>query len=1062
MATHNEIEFEKEICEYLADRGWLYSKNDQGYDRQRALFPEDVFGWLQDTQPTAYAKAVKPTGDTAKQQAQLLDRIVAALDLPLDNGGGTLNVLRNGVRVIGAGLLSMATFKPETTLNAAENEKYAQMRVRVMRQVHFSTADQRSIDLVLFVNGLPVATIELKTDFTQSVDIAIEQYKKDRNPQTGGGKTHALLGFANRALVHFAVSNSEVWMTTRLAGNKTHFLPFNLGCDGGKGNPPAAYVEGEAGTSATSYLWERILEKDAWLQIVGKMMMIQTKTDHDPITGEAKKSTTLLFPRFHQWEVVTSLTAAVVDEGPGQRYLIQHSAGSGKTNSIAWTASRLARLQAEAVDGSWGKVFDKVIIVVDRTVLDGQLQDAIRKIDGQKDIVAAINEDDVRKAGAKSKSDLLAKSLLNQSSHIIAVTIQTFPFAMEAIRANKGLKGKTFAVIADEAHSSQSGQIASKLKAVLTAEEIKEVEDGGEIDVEAVLASETAERAESKNISYFAFTATPKAKTLELFGRPGADGKPAPFHVYSMKQAIEEQFILDVLRGYQTYDTAFKIAQNSKETSSTATEVDQSAATKGLMRWVKLHPTNIASKVQIVVEHFHDNVVHLLDGHAKAMVVTDSRKAAVRYKKAIDAYIAKRLAEDPTYDYRTLVAFSGSVDDADTGPDPFTESSMNPGVFDIAKAFDRPEYKVLLVANKFQTGFDQPLLTAMYVDKQLSGVAAVQTLSRLNRTYRAPSGERKEKTFVLDFVNKAEDIKTAFEPYYQNAYLETSTDPYVVVNLASKLAQSDLYTEAQVRKAAEYFLLGKGHHNALMAEIAPAKHEFEVRYKAALDQNDKASRDELDLFRKDVGTYVRLYDFMSQIIDYGDTYLEMLSIYLRLLERVISERAWAADIDLTDVLLQGVKQVKGEQVDISLGESAGLKGATGAGSATKKDPKMVALQEVIDRLNDLFGDGEFADSDNRSFVETLLRRLLQLDTVQQQIKVNTPKQFEESPDLTDLILGAIADTQGEQNKRADYFFGTGVEVEGLIKSIKTTLYKWGVEETTSGGSTANVPLKDGA
>ena len=333
----------------------------------------------------------------------------------------------------------------------------------------------------------------------------------------------------------------------------------------------------------------------------------------------------------------------------------------------------------------------------------------------------------------------------------------------------------------------------------------------------------------------------------------------------------------------------------------------------------------------------------------------------------------------------------------------------------------------------------------MYVDKKLSGVTAVQTLSRLNRMYTAPSGEKKKHTFVLDFVNTAEDIRASFEPYFRGAYVETSTDPYVVVNLATKLAQANIYTEDQVRKAAEIWLLGKG-HSALMAAVAPAKHDFEVRYAAALSQKDKAARDELDMFRKDIGTYVRLYDFMSQIIDYADPYLEMLSIYLRLLERVIADGAQAVEIDLSDLALKHVKQIEGDKVDIALGAGGGLKGVTAAGSGTKKDPKMVALREVIERLNDLFGDGEFAESDNQSFVETLLRRLLLLDTVKQQIKANSPKQFEESPDLTNLILEAIADTQGEQNKRADYFFGTGTEVEDVIKTIKAALYKWGVEE----------------
>ncbi len=400
----------------------------------------------------------------------------------------------------------MAQFRPETRLNATTNEQYAAMRVRVMRQVHFSTADQRSIDLVFFVNGLPVATVELKTDFTQSLDEAINQYRKDRHPLTNG-RLEPLLSFGHRALVHFAVSNDLAAMTTRLEGEKTHFLPFNMGYKGSAGNPP-----GEAGRSATAYLWERVWDKHAWLQIIGRLMIVETKEEWDVATGTSVRRTSMLFPRFHQWEAVTNIVAAVREEGVGRRYLIEHSAGSGKTNTIAWTAHRLARLHA-----SDEKVFDSVIVVVDRTVLDGQLQDAIRQIDGSGGkIVATISPEDVRKAGAKSKSGLLATALKNGGELIIAVTVQTFPFALDEIRKDSSLKGgRRFAVIADEAHSSQSGQISSKLKAVLTAEEVKDIEEGGEVDVEAVLAAEMAQRAESENISYLAFTATPK-KTKPL------------------------------------------------------------------------------------------------------------------------------------------------------------------------------------------------------------------------------------------------------------------------------------------------------------------------------------------------------------------------------------------------------------------------------------------------------------------------------------------------------------------------------------------------------------------
>ncbi len=645
MAQHNEIEFEREFAEYLAAHGWLYSMNDTGYDKERALFPADVLGWLRDTQPEQVDKVIKPgSKDVAKQELQLLDRLVKVLDLPLANGGGTLNVLRNGFSHL-SGKFAMCVFRPESTLNAKRNTDHAAVRLRVMRQVHFSTADNRSVDLVFFVNGLPVATAELKTDFTQSVADAITQYRATRlpkDPKTGLVQPLFLSGA--RALVHFAVSNDEVWMTTHLVGEKTHFLPFNRGTeDGGAGNLL------NPNGSRSSYLWERVLQRDAWLNILGRLMYIKHESSTDPISGKTTKTATLRFPRFHQWEAVTELTAAVTAEGVGRRYLIQHSAGSGKTDSIAWTAHRMARLQ---VDNT--KVFDSVIVVTDRNVLDAQLQDAIKQIDNDQGIVVAIDQTEATKAGG-SKSSLLAKALTD-GKLIIVVTIQTFPFAMAAIRQHKGLKGKKFAVIADEAHSSQSGQIAGKLKAVLTAEELQDIEDGGEIDVEAILAAEATDRADSSNISYFAFTATPKGKTLELFGRrPSPDEPPAPFHVYTMKQAIEEGYILDVLTGYHSFTLAFQIGQKVADEEH---EVDQAEATKAVMKWVKINPQTISQKSAIIVEHFRENVAHLLDGHAKAMVVADSRKAAVRYKLAIDDHITKK-----GYGYRTLVAFSGSVID---------------------------------------------------------------------------------------------------------------------------------------------------------------------------------------------------------------------------------------------------------------------------------------------------------------------------------------------------------------------------------------------------------------
>jgi type I restriction enzyme R subunit len=1037
VAQHNEIEFEKELAEYLAANGWLYSLSDSGYDRERALFPADILDWLEGTQPEQLEKVVKQgSGDIAKQQAQLLDRIVKVLDTPLDNGGGTLNLLRKGFSHLAA-KFQMCVFKPESTLNEKRNDAYAAVRVRVMRQVHFSTGDQRSVDLVFFVNGLPVASAELKTDFTQTIADAINQYRTSRLPKDpSSGTVQPLFVSGARALVHFAVSNDEVWMTTALAGEKTHFLPFNRGAEnGGAGNPlnPTG--------SKSAYLWERVLRRDAWLNILGRLMYIKHESTTDPISGKTSKSSSLRFPRFHQWEAVTELTAAVTAEGVGKRYLIQHSAGSGKTDSIAWTAHRMARLQVDSQ-----KVFDSVIVVTDRNVLDAQLQDAIKQIDNDQGIVVAIDRDDAAKAGgeSKSKSGLLAKALID-GKLIIVVTIQTFPFAMDEIRKNKGLKGKTFAVIADEAHSSQSGQIAGKLKSVLTAEELKDIADGGEIDVEAVLAAEATERAESANISYFAFTATPKGKTLELFGRrPTPAELPVPFHVYTMRQAIEEDYILDVLTGYHSFKLAFQIGQNV-----TGGEVDQAQATKEVMRWVKLNPQTIAQKAAIIVEHFRANVADLLDGHAKAMVVTDSRKAAVRYKLAIDSFIATK-----GYGYGTLVAFSGTVHDLESGPGEFTEACMNPRARDLRTSFRGDQYKVMIVANKFQTGFDQPLLCAMYVDRILSGVTAVQTLSRLNRTYRTPSSIQKTAamTQVVDFVNEPEEIRKAFEPYFTDAYLETETDPNLVHDLAAKLDTAGIYTEAEIDQCAMDFVTGKG-NNALAAAIDPGKKRFAERYQAALIDNggdgDKAALAELDMFRKDVGSFLRLYDFMSQIIDYGDAALEKKQIYLRNLDRVIQPDNYTAPIDLSDVVLKQVKQIDRGRIDISLGARVGLSGITAAGSGEKRDPKMVAFQQVLDRLNDLFGSEDFTETQKVSFLEALLQTLLADHSLVQQAKVNSAKQFVDSPDFDDAVTGAVADNQGAHEKMSDYFFTNAPGRSHLISDIAKWFYQVVCSENAS-------------
>jgi type I restriction enzyme R subunit len=1017
VAEDSEKPFEAEIAEDLAAYGWLYSPNSAGYDKQRALFPEDVFGWLADTQSEELLKVVKPTEPAesqAKARLQLLDRLVKALDRPLDAKGGMLSILREGFQDAPR-KFRMAQFQPADNLNPATTADYGKMRLRVMRQVFYSATSKKSIDLVLFVNGLPVATIELKTDFTQSVQEAITQYRTDRQP-----KGEPLLAFGTRALVHFAVSNSEVWMTTRLAGQETYFLPFNQGDDGRAGNP--LNPDG----SSTSYLWERILQKDAWLGILGRFMHLQSEKSTDPVTGEVTRKETLLFPRYHQWESVTELVAAARSEGPGHRYLIQHSAGSGKTNSIAWTAHQLSTLHRP--DGS--KVFDSVIVVTDRTVLDSQLQEAIKQIDAKTGVVIGI---DGKATGSKSKQ---LSDALSSSKQIIVVTVQTFGFVMDHLGA---LTGKSFAVIADEAHSSQTGTTANKVKKALSgdpssASELADLNDGGEIDMEEVLAAEMASRASASNISYFAYTATPKAKTLELFGRrPTPDSLPQPFHVYTMQQAIQEEFILDVLKNYTPYKVAFKLAHNGQEYDSDGPLVEKTKAVKELMHWVRLHQFNITQKVALIIEHYRENVAWRLDGKAKAMVVTGSRKEAVRYKLAFDAYL-KRTGH---LDVQALVAFSGSVDDPESGPEPFTETSMNPGLNgrSLPTAFKTSKYQIMLVANKFQTGFDQPLLVAMYVDKKLSGVTAVQTLSRLNRTARG-----KDATFVLDFVNDPQEILEAFQPYFRDAQLSAVSDPNVVTDLKDKLDASGIYEEHEVDAAAAVEVFGKG-NNALAAAVAPGKERFATRYRAAVDAADGEARDRLDLFRSDLTAFVNAYDFLSQVLDFEDTGIEKLSLYARALARLIRDTVVDLPIDLAGVELIGYGiRPTGTQA-LKLTGEGDLDPLTAAGTKTPVDPVLARLLEAVEQLNQLFDDDTFTDADMVGFYTHIKGKAAENEKITTQASVNSEKQFLASPDLKDTVIQAIVTSGDNFSKMTGEALGDDQKLARIIDLIGRALYQ---------------------
>lgn len=1015
MNLHTEVRFENDICEHLANSGWHYDTKDAGrYNRDLALFPADVIDWVKLTDPDAWKTLTKNHGTMA--EATLLKRLRQCLDQ-----SGTLQVLRNGFDVLGLRKpLRMAQFKPAMAMNLDIMQRYEHNRLRVVRQVRYSNHNENCLDLVLFLNGIPVATVEIKTDHTQSIEDAVRQYKEDRNPAPKGQIAEPLLSFPSGALVHFAVSSSHVKMTTRLEGPRTHFLPFDLGDDGGAGNPlnPNGYQ--------TSYLWEQIWQPDSWLEILGRYLVAER--------DDKKQIKRLIFPRYHQLDATRKLQQAVLAEGPGQRYLIQHSAGSGKTNSIAWSAHFLADLH----DANDKKVFDTVLVVSDRRVIDGQLQDAIYNFERTAGVVATI------KGEQGSKSGELADALSGDKK-IVVCTIQTFPFALQAVREMAATQGKKFAVIADEAHSSQTGEAATKLKQILSAEEQEDLADGGTISSEDILAAQMASRAAETGITYVAFTATPKAKTLELFGRlpdptqpRSIDNLPAPFHVYSMRQAIEEGFILDVLKNYTTYKLAFKLATAGQELSGD--EVERSTAVKGLMNWVRLHPYNIAQKVQIVVEHYRETVAPLLNGKAKAMVVVSSRVDAVRWQLAINKYI-----DEKGYPLRTLVAFSGEVNDTESGPEPFKESSveLNPDLKgrDIREAFKDDQYQILLVANKFQTGFDQPLLCGMYVDKRLAGIQAVQTLSRLNRCYPG-----KDDTYVLDFVNEPDEILAAFKTYYTTAQLSDVTDPNIILDLRTKLDAQGYYDEFEIERVVKVVLDPESKQKQLDAAIAPPADrlvkryaEAKATYKLATDNKDeptaKAAKDTMDaliLFRTDITTYLRAYTYLSQIFDYGNTDFEKRAIFFKYLVRLLKFGREREGVDLSEIVLTHHKLSHRGQRNLGLSDKDApkLNPMTEVGSGVVRDKQKALLNEIIDQLNTLFGS-DTTDGDQLSYANTLLEKTLESEILQKQSASNTKEQFANSPDITNEILTAIIDSMDAQTELSTRALNSTAIREGL-------------------------------
>ncbi|WP_010533766.1 type I restriction endonuclease subunit R [Brachybacterium squillarum] len=993
---HQELAFQEQISSHLEAHGWLRSPTSAGFDKERALFPEDLLGWLRDTQPKEYAKIVAPdlNGEAReKAEARILDRLVKVLAMDESHGGGTLNVLRKGFDLAGLrhGFKTLQ-MPPADDRNPDLTARYGKNRLRVMQEVVYSKNKADRIDLVLFCNGLPVATIELKTEYTQSLAQGIAQYRADRSPAG-----EPLLTEFRGALVHFVVTDTHIAMTTKLDGPATTFLPFDHGHNNGAGNPPE---------TGTSFFWKDVLDRDAWLAILSKFIYVSHETREDPLTGEVTETRRIRFPRFHQWRAVTRLTAAARAEGAGHHYLIQHSAGSGKTDSIAWTAHRLATLHTP--EGA--KVFDSVIVIADRQVLDRQLQDAVDQLVTTTGTFRAVTH------GSGGSKTTMLREALNAGVPIIGVTIQTFPYVLQAMKeaAEKGedstIVGKRFAVIADEAHSSQSGEASAAVRKVVylndPAAGLEEDAEPG-ADQDALVAMAAKADADHR-ISFFAFTATPKAKTLEQFGRRGPGGKHVPFDLYSMKQAIEEGFILDVLKNYTSYERAARI---SLKAGGEDIEVDASTGTKAYLTAVNLHPTNIDQKVREIIRHYRATVQPELGGRAKAMVVTDSRAAAVRYARSF-----RRICREEELDLHALVAFSGEVPDPEIDTLPggtaptVTETSENPQLKgrDLAKVFAGPDQHVLIVANKYQTGFDEPLLVGMYVDKQLSGIAAVQTLSRLNRM--APG---KTDTYVLDFVNDPEEILAAFREYYEDAEITTESDPDLVMDMHAKLEQVGIHTRQEVDLFWEAWTRPGGKHTDPGRHLAPAVDRFGDRWKRAIEGDHHAERDTLIDYRSTLTQYLKAYAFFSQLIDYGNPRYEKFSAYADLLARRLrsftEEDTTPEEVDVSDIVLTHYRLEKIREDDLTLGttDPEGLQGMTEAGLAAARERKRQRKTEIIDKVNRYLGGLDVPDDYKLSGVENLLAEVVADDTMQAIAHSNSRIDFAAAPGMRTVVENAV-------------------------------------------------------
>ena len=1003
----NEKRFESDIeASFLSPSGG-YTKGSDTYAPKLGLYVDTLIDFIKRSQPKEWARFENANKiDTVRKFCVAFNN---ACDMY-----GLVSVLRHGFKHRGI-TFRVCYFKPESSLNQTATALYAKNNVSCYRQWYYSAINKNSVDMVLVLNGIPVFAFELKNQYTgQTVDNAKTQWMYDRDPR------EVCFQFNKRILGYFAVDHTEVWMTTQLAGKDTYFLPFNqgsngAGCDGGKGNPP------NPNGYPTSYLWEEVFQKDSMMDILQKFIHLQV-TEEKKLqpdgTEKVIRKKRLIFPRYHQLDVVRKMIAHVSEYGAGHNYLIQHSAGSGKSNSIAWTAYRLASLH----DKDNNAIFSSVVVVTDRTVLDAQLQETISGFDHTLGAVETIGED-------KNSRDL--RDAINAGVRIIVTTLQKFPVIYQEVdKAN----GRNYAVIVDEAHSSQTGSSAMKLKAALadTEEALREYAEiegkaEEEVDPSDKLVRELITHGKHKNLSFFAFTATPKGTTLEMFGTEYDDGTYHPFHIYSMRQAIEEGFILDVLQNYMTYDTCFKIAKTIEENP----DVPSSRATKVIKKYEQLHPYNISQKAQIIVETYLGTTRHKIGGKGKMMVITSSRLAAVRYYHACKKYIE----ENGYDDIGVLVAFSGSVND---GGEEYTEPKLNVRKDGShigesqTKAEFHENFHVLIVAEKYQTGFDEPLLHTMIVDKKLRGVKAVQTLSRLNRTCKG-----KTDTFVLDFINTKEDIQEAFQPFYQETILEGEVNTDLLYQVQNELRGYGIYSDNDIEAFSKEYFSSKKQDAQSMGRMTSILKPVGDRYK-------KLATDERYQFRRQCRSFIKWYGYVSQVVRMFDKELHQEYVFLSYLMGLLPADVTQM-IDLEGKLkLEYYKLQKTFEGAIELNEAKGVyTPASASGTMGPEDKK--PLDEIIEKINEQY-KGNFTEGD-KVLLDALRTRLMGDKKLQSMAQTSDPQIFTEI--IFPKAFGEAAqDSYMESQDTYTSLFEDQAKYTAMMNALGAILYREMREKST--------------